>query len=94
MSYLNLKFGLSPTNWRQRPDMTTVVDWEVKQHTNGSIILSRRLTGEPIVYPCSGVRRCRRRCPHCSKSFSSETVGPSKPKFMWSILRQGESKFV
>ena len=43
--------------------------------------LSRRLIGEPIVYPCSGVRRCR-----CCRSpftniFSSETAWPIKAKF-------------
>ena len=41
--------------------------------------LSRRLTGELIVCPCSGVRR---RCPSftISKIFSSETTGPIKAK--------------
>ena len=44
--------------------------------------LSRRLTGELIVYPCSAVRRRhRRRCrPHFSNNFSSETAGPIKVK--------------
>ena len=45
--------------------------------------LSRRLIGELIVYPCSGVRRrrrCRRRPPF-SNVFSSETVWPIKAKF-------------
>ena len=38
--------------------------------------LSRRLISELIVYPCSGVPRCRRRCcrPPFSKVFSSETA--------------------
>ena len=42
--------------------------------------LSRRLIGELIVYPCSGVRhRCR--CPPFSNLFSSETAWPIKAKF-------------
>ena len=46
--------------------------------------LSRRLIGELIVYPCSGVRRrCRRRRrrPPFSNVFSSETARPIKAKF-------------
>ena len=46
--------------------------------------LSRRLLGELIVYPCSGVRcrrcRCRRRPPFLNV-FSSETAWPIKAKF-------------
>ena len=42
--------------------------------------LSRRLIGVLIVYPCSGVRRCRRRPPF-SNVFSSETAWPIKAKF-------------
>ena len=41
--------------------------------------LSQRLIGELIVYPCSGVRRCR-----CCQPFSnifSETDWPIKAKF-------------
>ena len=42
--------------------------------------LSRRLIGELIVYPCSGVRRsCGR--PPFSNVFSSETAGPITAKF-------------
>ena len=39
--------------------------------------------GELIVYPCSGVRRRRRRCgrPPFSNDFSSETAWPIKAKF-------------
>ena len=48
--------------------------------------LSRRLKGELIVYPCSGVRRrCRRRrrrrCPPFSNMNISETSGPIAIKF-------------
>ena len=47
--------------------------------------LSRRLIGELIVYPCSGVRRrcCRRfrGCPPFSNVFSSETAWPIDVKF-------------
>ena len=44
--------------------------------------LSRRLIGELIIYPCSGVRR-RRRCrrPPFSKIFSSETDWSITAKF-------------
>ena len=42
--------------------------------------LSRRLTGELIVYPCSGVQRHRRPSFTFSKIFSSETTGPIKAK--------------
>ena len=50
--------------------------------------LSRRLIGELIVYPWSGVRRTSsvrpsvvRRRPQCSNIFFSETAGPIKAKF-------------
>ena len=43
--------------------------------------LSRRLIGELIVYPCSGVRHCCRRCPPFSNVFSSITTWPIKAKF-------------
>ena len=43
--------------------------------------LSRRLTGELIVYPCSGVRpSVRRPSSTISKIFSSETAWPIKAK--------------
>ena len=42
--------------------------------------LSQRLIGELIVYPCSGVRRCRRCRPPFSNVFSSETAKPIKAK--------------
>ena len=48
----------------------------------GSLLLahlSRRLTGELIVYPCSGVRR-RPSSSTISKIFSSETTWPIKAK--------------
>ena len=45
--------------------------------------LSRRLIGELMVYPCSGIRRrcCRCRRPQFSNFFSSETAWPIKAKF-------------
>ena len=43
--------------------------------------LSRRLIGELIVYPCSGVSRRRCRRPPFSNVFSSETAWPIKAKF-------------
>ena len=42
--------------------------------------LSRRLTGELIVYPCSGVRRPSSSSFTISKIFSSETAWPIKAK--------------
>ena len=62
--------------------------------------LSRRLTGELIVYPCSGVRRpssvvvVRRRRSQFQRSSPLKPLGQSKPNFMWSILRKGELKFI
>ena len=63
--------------------------------------LSRRLTGELIVYPCSGVRpssSVRRppvvRRPQFQRSSPLKPLGQSKPNFMWSILRKGERKFI
>ena len=43
--------------------------------------LSRRLKGELIVYPCSGVRRCCRCRSPFSNIFSSKTAGPIKANF-------------
>ena len=60
--------------------------------------LSRRLIGELIVYPCSGVhRRCRRRrCrrPPFSNVFSSETAWPIKAKFYMEPPWEGGTKIV
>ena len=57
--------------------------------------LSRRLIGELIVYPWSGVRRTssvRRRRPQCSNIFHSETAWPIKAKFDVEPPRVGETK--
>ena len=43
--------------------------------------LSRRLIGELIVYPWSGVRPSVGVCSQCSNIFFSETAGPIKAKF-------------
>ena len=43
--------------------------------------MSRRLIGELILYPCSGVRRRCRGRPPFSNVFSSETARPIKAKF-------------
>ena len=45
--------------------------------------LNRRLIGELVEYPCSGIRRRRCRCrrPPFSNVFSSETARPIKAKF-------------
>ena len=60
--------------------------------------LSRRLTGELIVYPCSGVRRpssvVGRRRSQFQRSSPLKPLGQSKPIFMWSIIRKGERKFI
>ena len=55
--------------------------------------LSQRLIGELIVYPCSGVRRCRRQChPPFSNVFSSETAWPIKAKFYVNPPWEGGTK--
>ena len=64
--------------------------------------LSRRLTGELIVYPCSGVRPSSSvvrpssvvRRPQFQRSSPLKPLGQSKPNFMWSILRKGERMFI
>ena len=59
--------------------------------------LSRRLIGELIVYPWSGVRRTssvrRRRRPQCSNIFFSGTAWPIKAKFDVEPPRVGGTKF-
>ena len=48
--------------------------------------LSRRLIGELIVYPWSGVR-CRTSSVHNAQTSSSQKpLGRLKPNFMWSLL--------
>ena len=57
--------------------------------------LSRRLTGELIVYPCSGVRPSSSiHRPQFQRSSPLKLLGQSKPNFMWSILRKGERKCI
>ena len=58
--------------------------------------LSRRLTGELIVYPCSGVGVVVVVVVVHTFQTSSplKPLGQSKPNFMRSILRKGEQKFV
>ena len=62
--------------------------------------LSRRLIGELIVYPWSGVRRrpsyvVRPSVVHNAQTSSSQKpLGRSKPNFMWSLLGKGEQNFV
>ena len=50
--------------------------------------LSRRLIGELIVYPWSGVRRRRPSsvAHNAQTSSSQKPLGRSKPNFMWSLL--------
>ena len=52
--------------------------------------LSRRLIGELIGYPWSGVRPSSVRCPssvhNAQRSSSPKLLGQSKPNFMWSLL--------
>ena len=47
--------------------------------------LSRRLIGELIVYPWSGVRRPSS-VHNAQTSSSQKPLGRSKPNFMWSLL--------
>ena len=56
--------------------------------------LSRRLIGELIVYPWSGVRRCPSvRRSQCSNIFFSETAWPIKDKFYVEPPWIGGTKF-
>ena len=56
--------------------------------------LSRRLIGELIVYPWSGVRRRPSvRRPQCSDIFFSETTQPIKAKFYVELPWVGGTKF-
>ena len=49
--------------------------------------------GELIVYPCSGVRRCRCRCrQQCLNIFSCETAWPIKAKLYVEPPWEGETK--
>ena len=50
--------------------------------------LSRRLIGELIVYPWSGVRRRRplSSVVHNAQTSSQKPLGRSKPNFLWSLL--------
>ena len=54
--------------------------------------------GELLVYPCSGVRRCCRRCRRRRQQFQTSSplkpLGQSTPNFMLSLLRKGEQKFI
>ena len=60
--------------------------------------ISRRLTGELIVYTCLSIPMLQRpgSVRHRSQFQRSamKLTGQSKPNFMWSILRKGERKFV
>ena len=51
----------------------------------------QRIIGELIVYPWSGIVRCRR--PQCSYIFFSETAGPIKAKFYVEPPWVGGTKF-
>ena len=65
-----------------------------KKKTPFKAHLSRRLTGELIVYPCSGVRLASVRRSQFQRFSPLKRLGQSKPNFMWSILRKGEQKFI
>ena len=57
--------------------------------------LSRRLIGELIGNPCSGVRHGRRRsCQQFQTSSPWKPLDQLMPNFMWSLLGKGERKFV
>ena len=67
-----------------------------KIQLNFLALLSRRLTGELLVYPCSIVIVVVVVVVVHTFQASSplKPLGQSKPNFMWSILRKGERKFV
>ena len=56
-------------------------------------LLSQRLIGELIVYPCSGVVVVAV-VHHLQTSSPPKPLGQSKSNFMWSLLGKGEPKFV
>ena len=70
------------------------MEYALKHHVCKSDILahlSRRLIGELIVYPWSGVRRRRRRpsssvVHNAQNSSSQKPLGRLKSNFMWSLL--------
>ena len=80
-------------HWSSGIESDLGTEMTIEQHhekTNNVVFLahlSRRLTGELIVYPCSGVRRRRSQF---QRSFPLKPHGQAKPNFMWSILRKGE----
>ena len=57
--------------------------------------LSRRLIGEPIVYPCSDVRSCRRFRRGCylqCSNISFDTIGQINAKFHEEYPKEGRTK--
>ena len=57
--------------------------------------LSRRLIGEPLVYPCSDVRSCRRFRRGCylqCSNISFDTIGQIKAKFHVEYPKEGRTK--
>ena len=60
--------------------------YEEKMRISFLAHLSRRLIGELIVYPLSGVRRRPSVVHNAQTSSSQKQLGRSKPNFMWSLL--------
>ena len=81
-----------------RPKSTIFSNVETSLYRHFLAHLSRRLIGELIVYPWSGVHRPSasvgvRRRPQCSNIFFSETAWPIKAKFYVETPWVGGTKF-
>ena len=96
VDFSNLTERQQYENRSERKAMCLFSRLKIASHSAFSLAhLSRRLIGELIVYPCSGVRRCRRRRCHSqfSNIFSSKTAWPFKAKFYveppWEVCIKG-----
>ena len=96
------KFTLKNTNLNKQNYTKNLIGCTLKNKNTFLICvtflahLSRRLIGELIVYPWSGVRRRRPssvRRPQCSNIFFSETVWPIKAKLYLEPPWVGGTKF-
>ena len=76
MIFSGIKYRWQFSNFSNR---CCLIQWRLK-HPGFLAHLSRRLLGELIVYPCSGVRRCRRLSPF-SNIYICKTYGPNATKF-------------
>ena len=99
MSFLNvyLKGHLMHVHFLMKPKIMTFIytHFSLSSKLFVALILahlSRRLTSELIVYPCSVVVVVVVQTFQTSSPL--KPLGQSKPNFMWSILRKGERKFI